>query len=906
MGCKRHDRERRRLSGALWRMAAVVWLGLVACGFAVAQAPAHEGTPPTLRLPPDARPTHYALTMTIVPGEAKAPGEISIDVALDRPHSTVWLNAVALTVSRVLVDGIEAHPRIDDRTDQFVGLAFDPPLSAGPHRLTLAFEAQQNANSARGLFTVEDGGAHYTLTQFEATAARRAFPCFDDPALKTPWQVTLRVPRDVTAVANAPVVAEKDIGDGMKEVRFAETKPLPSYLVAFAVGPFDIVDAGDVGPARTSLRIIVARGHARDAEFAAHALPQLLQEEERWFGIEYPFAKLDHLAIPLSVRFAMENAGLITYGAPILLAPRAATAPFRHGLANVAAHEMAHQWFGDLVTMAWWDDIWLNEAFANWFANKMVDAWQSGYEHGAAHVRERADAIETDSLPSARRIRQPIETRGDIVNAFDSITYRKGATVIGMFEGWLGEDAFRRGVLGYLTAHRYASATADDFLGALSAASAKPVAPAFATFLEQNGVPQMRVDLDCSAKPAQLGLAQHRHVPAGVPPGPQHWDIPVCVRYGSADATRESCTLMTAPAAKLELEGACPTFVFANAGARGYYIPDYSPSLLADLRSQRRALTTPELASVVYDMRPLLRAGAVDVAHALDWVRIGAAADERSVVAAALEVARFIRNDTIAPKTRPRFDRFVQHVFGPRARVLGFVGKRGETDDDALLRRELLRLAAAGDPVLARKARALAMAWIIDRQAVDPAVADTALFVAAQNGDARLFDAMMDALRTSTDGLDRRNLMVALMSFRDPPLVRRALGMLLDPTLDVRDVTTALGIATGSAPPSREPYDFIVAHFDALAGRVDRDAPATWPYYAAALCSSGDRAAVEAFWRPRVDRYAGAERNLAKTLEAIDACTRLREREAANVDAYLARSLRSVNASRAASRPSSN
>ena len=505
MGCQRNDIERRRLSTVLWRTAAVAWLVLVACVPAFAHAPANEAVPPTLRLPSDVRPTHYALTMTIVPGKTTAPGEITIDIALDRPHSTVWLNAVALTVSRVLVDGAEAHPRIDDRADQFVGLAFDPPLPAGDHRVTLAFEAQQNGNSARGLFTVKDGGAWYTLTQFEAIAARRAFPCFDEPALKAPWQLTLRVPRELTAVANAPVVTEKAIGDGMKEVQFAETKPLPSYLVAFAVGPFDIVDAGNVGPVKSSerrpraahsatagggeaaklrargdhatpLRIVVAGGHAGDVRFAAEAIPQLLQEEELWLGVAYPFAKLDHLAIPLNVRLAMENAGLITYGAPILLAPRAATPPFRHGLANVAAHEMAHQWFGDLVTMAWWDDVWLNEAFATWFADKIVDAWQPGYEHGAGRVHERADAIEADSLSSARRIRQPIETRSDIANAFDAITYSKGATVLGMFEGWLGDDAFRRGVLGYLDAHRYASATADDFLGALSVASAKPVA----------------------------------------------------------------------------------------------------------------------------------------------------------------------------------------------------------------------------------------------------------------------------------------------------------------------------------------------------------------------------------------------------------------------------------------------
>ena len=874
-----------------WRMAALAALVVGACGAAHAQVPPDDSTPPTLRLPGGVRPTHYALTLTIVPGAEKVPGDIAIDVTLDRPRAVLWLNAATLAISHVAVDGRDAAPRIVADDDQFVGLVFAEPLAAGSHRIELAFEATQWRNSVRGVFTLQEGGAWYTMTQFESTWARRAFPCFDEPGFKAPWQVTLRVPRDVVAIANAPAVGETDIDARMKEVRFAATPPLPSYLVAFAVGPFEFVDAGEVGSAKTPFRVVAARGQRDDAAFAAHALPELLALEERWFGTGYPFAKLDHVAIPLGVRFAMENAGLITYGTPILLSSRAATAPFRHGLASVGAHETAHQWFGDLVTMAWWDDVWLNEAFATWFADKMVDAWDPAYEHGAGPVRERADAIEADSLVTARRVREPIVTRGDIYSAFDSITYEKGATVLGMFEGWLGEETFRRGVQAYLAQHRFGNATAADFLDALSTASAKPVAAAFSTFLDQNGVPQVRVELDCSTQPATLALSQHRHVAAGLPPGTQRWDIPICVRYGDDAAAHEACTLLTKPRATLALEGnACPAFVVANAGGRGYYVPEYDAAMLERLRERPGVLTTPERASLVYDVQPMLRAGAIDAAQALDWVRTAAASRDRSVVAAAIGAASYLRDNAVAAPSRARFERFVARVFGQRTRALGFVAKPGESDDDTLLRRALLRFAGPGDPVVAREARRLALAWIRDPKAVDPTVADTALYVAARSGDASLFDAMAKALRKARDTVDRRNLMVALLSFRDPALERRALGLLLDPALDVREVTTALSIAVDIGPPSRVPYDFIAAHFDALAARVDREAPGGWPRYAGALCGMRDRAAVEAFWQPsRLARYEGAAHNLAEALESIDACVRLREREQRRVDEYFKR-----------------
>ncbi len=858
------------------------------------QAPtavAENYAPPLLRIPDGARPTRYQLTLTIVPSEAKARGEITIDVELDRPHPVLWLNADAVNVSHASVNTAATEIKVLSGSQQFIRLAFQPALPAGRHRLTLAFEAELSRNSTRGIFALQDGDDWYAMTQFEADSARRAFPCFDEPGFKVPWQLTLRVPQSLVALSNTPVESETDTGAGMKAVRFAETRPLPSYLIAFAVGPWQAVDLGRFGMKPTSMRIIVPRRRVADAAFVARAYPQIFEGLERWFGIAYPYEKLDQIAIPLTVGFAMENVGLITYGATTLLAkPDAATPRFRHSSANVGAHEMAHQWFGNMVTTAWWDDIWLNEAFATWFAEKMVDLWQPNYERGAGRSEERAEAIAEDMLTSARRIREPITSRGDILNAFDSITYQKGATVIGMFEGWIGEEPFRCGVRRYLESRRDGNATVDDFLGALGAASNRPVAPAFSTFLDQNGVPQVEVKLQCAAGGVKLALSQHRLTPLGVVNDTdQRWQIPVCVRYGKGATTRQTCTLLAEKSAAIALPGSCPTFVFANAGGRGYYVANYGDGLLARLATDRNALSPAEYASLLYDIRALVRAGSLDGTQALEWVRGAGSSHDRHVIVAAIELATFVRDTLVDDADRAQFAAFVRQVFGDRARALGYVPRLGESDDDQLLRRSVIRFVAPEDPGLAAEARRLAIEWIGDRKAIDPGMVDSVLIIAAQTGDSKTFDALLAEAKATSDSLDRRNLIVALLAFTDPTLGQRGMGVMLDPAFDIRESGTALWISSHSIPPRRSTHDFIAANFDAMAKQVSRDTPGYWPSFAAGLCSEKDRADVAAFWQDRIANYAGGERTLKQTLEQIQQCVELRQAQKEAVAAFLAK-----------------
>ena len=851
----------------------------VCWGTAHAQSPpASAAEPPALRIPAGARPTHYALTLTVVPGSPSARGEIAIDVELEKPHTVLWLNADSLKVTRADVEAEQTRVSVLSGHEQFVGLAFDPALPAGKHRVRVAFDAEQSKDSTRGIFTLEDGGAWYTMTQFEPLSARRAFPCFDEPGFKVPWQLTLRVPRGLIAVSNTRVESESSSDDGFTAVRFAETRPLPSYLVAFAVGPWEFVDLGKVGAKPTATRIIVPRGRVADAEFAKSAYPELFTRVESYFGIPYPFDKLDHITIPITVNFAMENAGLITYGAPGLLAkPGAVTPRFRRGSASVGAHEISHMWFGDLVTMRWWDDLWLNEAFATWMADKIVDQWRPDYDRGAARIEARSDAIEADALVSARQIREPIASRGDIFKAFDHITYQKGATVIAMFEGWVGADAFRSGVRSYIKAHEDGSATSADFLGSIAQASNKPLTPAFNTFLNQNGVPQVDVRLRCAARDVQLEMTQHRLDLVGAAKrASQQWQIPVCVRYGKGASSHEACTLMTEASAKLPLEGGCPAFVFANAGGRGYYVPDYRDGLLARLEAHRDALSVAEYESLLLDLKALVRAGSVTAAQALRWARFGAAARDRHVVVAAVDLAEFVGNTVVVDADRSKYSRFVREVFGPRAKALGFAPKANESDDDQLLRRQLLRFVAPEDPALAAEARRLARAWMRDRNAVDPGMVDVVLITAGRTGDASMFDALVAEAKSTQDRLERRYLMMALFSFTDPALAPKGLALLLDPAFDVRESWTALQNGFWWNPTRRAPNDYIMANFDALTKTVGNEEPGHWPAFASGLCTERDRVELDAFWKERVSRYSTASRELAGAVESIDLCARVR------------------------------
>ncbi len=837
---------------------------------------------PKLRLPGSARPERYAVDLTLLPGGDTFRGSVEIELNFVEPQTVLWLNGADLAVESAALEqsGREIHAAVIPGGKQFIGFTFPQPVS-GKARLRVSYTGKISRRSSAGVFQLQDGGNWYIYTQFEPTDARRAFPCFDEPGYKVPWQVTLHVRKTDMALSNTPEISSRDEDGGMKAVRFAVTKPLPSYLVAFAAGPFDAVSAGTLG--KVPLRVITPKGRASEAAFAAKVIPQLLQRLQDYFGMPYPFEKLDSIAMPIS-NFAMENVGLITYGQSLLLSrPENDTIGRQRECAIVAAHEMAHQWFGDMVTTAWWNDIWLNEAFATWMETKITGSWKPEWNMDVSRVEDGLGAMGLDSLISAREIRQPIESDDDIANAFDGITYQKGAAVINMFENWIGDETFRKGVHLYMKRYAGGNATTPQFLASISEAAGHDIAPAFNTFLDQAGVPLVAVSLNCSAGRPKVQLTQQRSLPVGSAGStPQSWQIPVCVKYDAGGASARQCQLLSDPRSEFELKDAkgCPTWLMANEGENGYYRVDYQGDLLSKvLAAHGEHLSVAERAGELGNVRAMVAAGRVSPATAFGLVPNFSQDPSREVVEADSAIAQMVKANYVPEDLRPKGARFIRDSFGARAEALGWNPKPGDDDDTRLLRQSLVPfVASVGEQKnLSDQAGVLAHRWLQDRKAIDPNMVTGVLEVAAEFGDQALYDELLAAVRKEKDSRDRERLFGALGSFRDPKLASRSLALLTTGDFDAREAFFGLLFGPLSYPETRAlPFDFVKAHIDELAAHIPRevgeDFAADFPFVAGAFCDAGRRDEVKSFFEPRVKAYTGGPRNLAQALERIDVC----------------------------------
>jgi alanyl aminopeptidase len=892
----KHHRPRDRFIAKFRACHRFCQAAFFTCSLALA-APNLE--PPKLRLPDTVQPIHYAVDLTVIPDRDTFQGAVDITVEIRSATPVIWLNASDLQIQEASfhpASGAESKAQVLNGGTDFAGFSFDHPVS-GKGILHVAYQGKISRNSSAGLFQLKQADQWYVYSQFEPTDARRAFPCFDEPHLKVPWQLTLHVPKDNLAVSNSPEVSHTGEPGDRKAVKFKESKPLPSYLVALAVGRFDIVDAGKVG--KTPLRIITPRGKSANAKFAAESIPQLLKLLENYFGIPYPYEKLDSIAMPIS-NFAMENAGLITYGETLLLSkPADDSIDRQRECAIVTAHEMAHQWFGDLVTTAWWDDIWLNEAFASWMENKIVAEWKPEWHIDVTEVNDRLFAMKEDSLISTRKIRQPIESNDDIANAFDGITYQKGEAVIQMFETWIGQEKFRKGIHLYLKQHAWGAATAKEFEAAISSAAGRDIAPAFDTFLNQAGVPEVSVSLDCSAKPA-FELSQKRLLPIGSQGSAnQSWQIPICVAYESDGEMHRQCELLSDPRSRMVLTSAktCPEWLEPNAGENGYYQIDYKNGLLAKvLVNQGSHLSVAERVGVLGNVESLMNSGDLSPHEALALVPEFSRDPNREIVAAISEIAGIVKDNATPDELRPKGAKFIREVFGSRASALGWISKANEGQDMRLLRAQLVPFVAriGEQPDLAAAADRIVRKWLNDHAAIDPDVTASVLKVAAQFGNNDLFDRLHEAALNEKDQQLRQQLIAALGAFRDPEIARRALALTLTKEFDARESFFSLMFGPLAYPETRElPFQFIQQNIDQLLTLIPRevgeDFAANFPFAGGQFCDATHREAVETFFADRVKSYTGGPRNLAQVLEEIDLCIAKRKALAPDLSSFLDR-----------------
>jgi alanyl aminopeptidase len=858
--------------------------------------------PPQLRLAEVQKisPERYRVELTLDPDKAEFTGYIRIQVKVDQPVQTIWLNANRITVREASVTA--AGKTIAAKTlpggDDFLGLQLPSVLAAGTAEIAIRYTGAVRHGDSSGVFQAVDGGVNYILTQFEATDARDAFPCFDEPSYKSPWQITLQIPRQDKAVSNTPAVSETG-GADMKTVVFAETKPLPSYLIAFGVGPFEFVDAGVAGKKRVPVRIVTPKGRAAEAKYAAEVTATILTRLEDYFGIPFPYEKSDQVAVPVGAGFgAMENPGMVTYGQNILLArPESDSISRQRSYVSVAAHELSHQWFGDLVTTNWWNDTWLNEAFATWMQQKLISEWKPEWNTRVDNTASKIFAARLDSLVTARKIRQEIETKGDISNAFDGITYEKGAAVIGMFESWMGPEAFRKGVQSYLRRYAFRTATTGDFLDALSSSDKKDITRPFSTFLEQAGVPVVKVALDCSNAPT-LHLEQSRYLPTGSTGSTnQVWSIPVCVRFGSGKGESQ-CALMTQPRMDLRLETrTCPKWIDANDNVRGYYRVDYQGTLLAALTEGdvEHRLTAAGRYDLLGNAEAMARGGRMPAADALRLVEAFRGDSSRQVLLQSLSLALTFQPDVVPESLLPNYQRFLRQNFQARAQDLGWIPKPGDSDDIGLLRRELVSAMAkfGGDRELALQARQLAEKWLADRKAVSSDVAGALLLAAAYHGDVALFQSFLAEYKRTQDRLDKQRLMNAMAGFRDPAAVEAGLREVLAGTVKLADGFQLLFGGQASPAARKIPFEFIKAHFDELM----KDNPSIFgfslgaelPQVGSSFCDAESRKQLSDFFTPLTAKYDGAPRKLAQVLESVDLCIARVAAQRAGVSEFLAK-----------------
>ena len=879
----------------------LVLTALAACCGAALAATAEQA--PQGRLPGWAVPQSYQIAFKVDPAQQDFSGTTTIKVKLTQASDHLWLDGNELKVSKVTIT--DATGKVHDgkyvAVDPKAGVVrVDFGSTLQPQQLTLTFEYTAPLNAQlQGLYKVSAKGQPYAMTQMEPISARFAFPSFDEPGFKTPFDISLTIPTADTAVANTQQVKETAAGDGWKTLQFAQTLPLPTYLVAFGVGPWDIAKGPDISPDAyrakpLQLRGIASAGEAHRMQHVLSETPSIIHALENYYGFGYPWDKLDVLAAPDFAAGAMENAGLVTFRDWLLLLDKDSPARNVQGSFNVTAHELAHQWTGDTVTMAWWNDIWLNEAFATWMQQKVTMQVHPEYRADLDRVLGAQGAMSNDSLVSARMIRQPITGNGDIETAFDGITYQKGASVLGMFENYVGEKTFQKGMQAYIQKHKFGNADADDLVSAIATAAGKGDAfkHAFNSFLNQTGVPYVQTRLEQKDGKTVLNLSQSRYLPIGsTGDSSRIWGIPVCVRYGTADGSKVSCDMLDKASGSIVLAGASnPTWILPNAGANGYYRFSLGKSELPGLIKQVGKLSDTEQLAYADAVNASFRHGDLDAGDVLAALQPLTASKIREVAAAPLSQIEWIyQNEAATDAQRARLSAWVKQAYLPRLEQLGYQRTAGESEDAALLRSTLagalafdFKLPEVRAPLLKQGEAALKPQpdGRLSLAAADPDLLGDALGVAVQEHGKPAVDALITELPKTSDAALRNGILAGLANVSDPAAAEQVRNFALDKQVKVGEMAMLLMGDRDTESGRDAMWQWFTAHYPQVLQRTGSFAGGYLPRLAAGGgCSQPEHDRLQAFFKTRMKDADGIDRGLAQTSESIQLCSALKAKQ---------------------------
>ncbi len=867
---------------------------------------ASEVTPrviPAGQLPEGVTPTAYRLDLRANPEQASFTGTVQIDVTLDEATDEIYLHALGPDVQNAMAiyQGDIAVPATfeGDLAEGGVSrLTFASPLPAGPITLSISYDAPFNLGLA-GLYKAEQGGRAYLASQMEPIDARRAFPSFDEPRFKTPWTVTVTTPAGNKVITNGAEKSQTTLEDGWVRHEFETTRPIQSYLVALAVGPYELfenrpIPANRIRPDAVPLRSFAAVGKGPELETSHDATFEMLRIQEEYFDYPYPYGKLDLIAAPDFAYGAMENAGAIIYRESALLINDRTSLGQKRGALTTHAHELAHQWFGNLVTPIWWDDIWLNEAFATWMSYKTMHAYDPEGGFDRSPIQRGIGAMGADSLASARQIRNPINANGDILSAFDGITYSKGGHVLSMFENYLGEDAFRTGIRLHMTRFEDGVADVNDFMASLAeGAGNDAVVESFKTFIFQPGTPFLNVQMSCSPGSEMLEVSQSRYAPLGSTiDADATWQVPFAVTLGYGDETQRVSELLTDPTTRIALNDGCPDYIMPNADGAGYWRFTLSDGNWSALAENFDKLSGGEQMMFADSLVAAFRAGEVSAEAMLAGLAVtpNGAWDAASIPLGRLAGLTGILDEADQNLMRAR----LQQTYRP---VYDALLARDDLDQgETLLRQRLYGtlVGVAEDADLRADLKARAAQYVGLNGAPDPSALPAAelgsgIRIGVEEGGAAFFDAALSLAKASQNQRERRSILNILAGSGS---LENVTGLLDTAFTDAFQGQEALFMHYAAIRHDDEAvadmaWTRFKRDFETLLTRVPEIRKPQMAGIAGAFCEDAKTDAAEAFILSKADQIPGFERPLAQAVEGARLCAALKAEKAEELAAAL-------------------
>ncbi len=832
------------------------------------------------RLDPNVAPTFQQLTLAIDPQETDYSGSTVIELVITSATDQIRLHAQDIDITTIALGQGTRNIAISHESGEhgILLIKAEEALNTGAYTLRIEFKNNFDTDG-EGINRTEHEGDGYIFSQFESIHARKSFPCFDEPGYKYPWQLTISVPTGVTAVTNTPIGSSSET-EGWVTTAFKETPALPSYLIAVAVGPFEFVDIPGMS---IPGRVVTPRGMSALAKVAVETTPPLLASLENYFGQPYPFAKLDLIATFQSFSGAMEHPGAITYSDFYLLLDETASQRQKTTLIRITAHELAHQWFGNLVTMNWWDDLWLNESFADWMGDKTMEEVYPDAGGDLSELRKVFRIMDFDAQTTTKPIRHKFKATDDFSDGV-VLSYYKGKSVITMFERAIGERAFREGVVRYLQKYSRKNADAADFWASMNLGAEFDFAAALATFIDFAGIPLVSVS---KTSDRVFEFTQSRFLSGGMDLEYPAWIIPVTYRYRMGNDILEGSLLLDEASKTVEFENDVQWFL-PNANQQGYYRWQIPDDMLTALSAETtRVLTERERMGLVSNLWALLSSNKLDGGSFVESILNLSSDTAPSVITALIDQLNNIDDTFVTEDLESVFAKYIRATLRPTLERIGAVSIRDEPAEQAALRPEVLFWLA--DFGADEDARAFVSDYVerfLSGDIPSSALVEMSLRNQARRGDQALFDKYITLLESASSPGEQLRYLQAVGSFRDPVIVAQVLAYIATNPLKPNDIVQILRRVAALDENHDMFFDWLMANDTYLRERLPEGTMGNLPYLVSS-CSEENLKSIRNFYGDESRAAPGIETALIQQEESVRDCAQLRHREQESVANYL-------------------